>query len=107
MDKKYEAVLIIRPCSINVKFLSKIPDFIDGDVVLIDLEIPGSEFCAMGVLKAYVAAILEYDYTGLQNFLGKVCNDLTFMGSGEFEYSERGITIHILLTEDPYEPIED
>lgn len=107
MDKKYEAVLIIRPCSINVKFLSKIPDFIEGDVALLSMKVPGRQFRVMGVLKAYVAAILEYDYTGLQNFLGEVCNDLTFMMSGEFEYSERGITIHILLTEDPYEPIED
>ena len=99
MNKKYDAVLVERQCSIEVKALAMLPDFIDGDVILLDIEATEVESCAMGAIKEEVAEKLDYDLTGLKNYVVGILNDMANeTPTHEYIYHENGTDVHILLT---------
>lgn len=97
--KKYDVVLVERPCSIDVNDLALFPSFIDGNVQLLDIMSTEVESCAMGVIRADVAEMLDYDYSGLSKFVCDIMNDMKKeTDTGEYLYVEKEISMQVLLT---------
>ena len=96
---KYDVVLFERPCSIDVKDLALLPAFIEGEVQLLDIQSTEVESCAMGAIQADIAEKLNFDYTGLSDFVCSIMNDMKKeTGTEEYLYAENDISMRILLS---------
>ncbi len=79
MEKKFDAVLVERPGDVGLRRedVRGILDRLDADQFYpVEVANPDGTSCAMGFISAAAAEKIDYDYTELGEFLGKILADM-------------------------------
>lgn len=97
--KKYDIVLIERPVTLTFEDFISLSHFIHTDVILLDIQSSIVESCAMGVITAEAAELLNYQYDNLKEFIDNILSDMNNeTADNTYYYKENNQVFTMLLT---------